>query len=250
MLALVRRSIVNIARQPQLVVPVTLFPLMFAALNAAAMERARFLPGFPKVDSFLDFMLATVIVQGTLFSAVSGGAEMALDIEGGFFDRLVSSPVPRAAIIVGRLGGNAALAIFQTAVYVGLLGAFGVTVKGGPLGLATLFVSAVLLAVGIGGVAVALGVRTGSAEAVQAAFPVFFISLFMSSAFFPRQLMRGWFKAVVTVNPVTWLVESMRSLVIDSFHVTQAARAIGIAAGICVVSVFASRAAMQRRVTQ
>jgi ABC-2 type transport system permease protein len=72
----------------------------------------------------------------------------------------------------------------------------------------------------------------------------------MSSAFFPRQLMRGWFKAVATVNPVTWLVESMRSVVIGSFEFGQAARALVLAFGLCVAAVLLSTAALRQRVSK
>jgi ABC-2 type transport system permease protein len=94
---------------------------------------------------------------------------------------------------------------------------------------------------------VAIALRTGSAEVVQATFPVFFISLFASSAFFPRQLMQGWFKAVATVNPMSFMIEAVRALVITGFSVADALEAIGVVAVIFAVALFLSLAALRRR---
>lgn len=247
-LALSRRSVVSIIRQPQLVIPSMFFPLMLAALNTASMGRAVNLPGFPKVDSFLDFAMATTILQGVLFGATGSGTDMAVDIEGGFFDRLAASPASRGSILIGRMAGAAVLAVFQSLVFIGILTAFGASIKGGPAAFVAILVVAMLLAVGIGGFAVALALRTGSAEAVQAAFPVFFISLFLSSAFFPKELMKGWFKTVATVNPLSTMIEAVRRLIIQGFSFHDALTAIAVPAVLAVVSVSVASMALQRRV--
>lgn len=245
---LARRSVINTARQPQMLVPSLFFPLMFAALNSAAFSKTIHLPGFPKVDSFLDFVLATTVVQGVLFGAIGGGNDMAVDIQDGFFDRLVSSPVRRSSILVGRLAGAAVLGAFQAAVYVAVLMSFGARIKGGVPSFLILVVVAMVLAVGIGGFALAIALKTGSSEAVQAFFPVFFISLFLSSAFFPRTLMRGWFRTVAGYNPISWLIEALRSLVISSFDWSQAGKAIAIGLGLCVLSIGIASRSLARRI--
>ena len=99
------RSVVAIARQPALVVPSLIFPLFFAALGTSSFSRAIALPGFPKVDSFLDFALAGTIVQGVLFGSTVGASALATDIQTGFFDRLLASPVARLSLLIGRLAG-------------------------------------------------------------------------------------------------------------------------------------------------
>jgi ABC-2 type transport system permease protein len=247
-LGLSRRSVLNTARQPQMLVPSLFFPLMFAALNSAAFNRTIDLPGFPRVDSFLDFVLATTVVQGVLFGAIGGGSDMAVDIQTGFFDRLVSSPVARASILVGRLAGAAVLGAFQTFIYVAVLLAFGASIKGGIPAFLVIVLAAMVLAVGIGGFALAIALRTGSSEAVQAFFPVFFIALFLSSAFFPRTLMRGWFATVAGYNPVSWLIEALRDLVIVGFDWNDALRALAIGLGISVVSIAIASRSLARRI--
>jgi ABC-2 type transport system permease protein len=246
--ALARRSIIGTVRQPALIFPSLFFPLLFAALNSAAFERTTRLPGFPKVDSFLDFVLATTVVQGVLFGAIGGGADMATDIEDGFFDRLAASPVPRSFILVGRLAGTAVLGAFQAVVFMAILMSFGATVKGGVPAMVAIVLVASVLALGVGGFAVTLALRTGSAEAVQGSFPLFFISVFISSAFFPRQLMHGWFRAVATVNPISWMVESLRHLVIVGFDAGSVCRAALIVGVLAVGTISLAALALRARV--
>ena len=247
---LARRSVVGLVRQPQVIFPSVFFPLLFTALNTASFNRATALPGFPEVDSFLDFAVATAVLQGVLFGAINGGTEMATDIQGGFFDRLVASPVRRWTIVVGRLVGGALLGAAQATIFIAVLSAFGAEVKGGAAGAVVIVAVATLFAVGIGGFAVALALRTGSAEAVQGFFPIFFISLFLSSAFFPKETMDGWYKAVASLNPLSWMVEAMRTQVIQGFSGEDALRAFLIAAVLATTSVAFAGRSLRKRVTQ
>jgi ABC-2 type transport system permease protein len=172
---------------------------------------------------------------------------MAVDIQDGFFDRLVASPVSRSAIVLGRLAGAAVLGAIQAVVFMGVLTAFGAHIEGGVAAVLVIIVVAMLLAVGIGGLAVAIALKTGSAEIVQAFFPVFFISLFASSAFFPRQLMSGWFKGVAAANPLSYMIEAVRALILTGFDVADALKAIAIVAGLCVLALLLSLRALQSR---
>jgi ABC-2 type transport system permease protein len=245
--ALSRRSILGIFRQPQVVFPSMFFPLFFAALNAAAFDRTTSLPDFPPVESFLQFLLPATIMQGVLFGSTSAGNEMAIDIQNGFFDRLIASPVSRTSILVGRLAGAGVLGVIQTIVFILILWPFGADVRGGFSAMAVLCIAGGLMAMGIGGFGLALALRSGSSEAVQGSFPLVFVLLFMSSAFFPRQLMDGWYKAVASNNPLSWLVEALRHQVIVGFDVGEAAKAIGIGVAICVLSISIAGGQLRRR---
>ncbi|MEI8323590.1 MAG: ABC transporter permease, partial [Actinomycetes bacterium] len=181
--AMSKRSVIALIRQPALVVPSMIFPLFFAALGTSSFGRAIHLPGFPKVDSFLDFSLAGTIVQGVLFGSVQSGSALATDIENGFFYRLMAAPSSRLGILVGRLAGAAAYGAFQTLFFSLLLLPFGMTIKGGPLGVLVMVISGGLIAIAISGFMAAAALKTGSSEAVQGIFPLVFIMLFFSSAF-------------------------------------------------------------------
>lgn len=241
------RAVRNIRRQPPVFVPAMVFPLIFTAMNASAFARATSLPRFPEVDSFLAFLLPAVVLQGVMFGSTSAGTEIATDVADGFFDRLVASPVSRVAILVGRMAGGAVLGAIQVLWFVGWLIPFGATMAGGPRSLAVFVVAGMLVAVAIGGFHVAVGLRTGSAEAVQGTFPLVFIALFTSSAFFPRQLMSGWYANLARVNPLTWMIEALRDLATVGFSAGDALVALAVPVGIGAVSLNLAMLALRRR---
>ncbi len=247
--AMSKRSILALVRQPALVVPSMIFPLFFAALGTSSFGRAINLPGFPKVDSFLDFSLAGTIVQGVLFGSVQSGSALATDIENGFFYRLMAAPSSRLSILVGRLAGAAAYGAFQTLFFCLLLLPFGMSIKGGPLGVLVMVVSGGLIAIAISGFMAAAALKTGSSEAVQGIFPLVFIMLFFSSAFFPRQTMSGAYKHIADFNPISHLIEGMRDLCIDGLSSGAIARAILVPIAIMIVSFTVALRALAQRIT-
>lgn len=245
--AMSRRSVLAIARQPALVIPSLIFPLFFAALGSSSFDRATALPGFPEVDSFLDFALAGSIVQGVLFGSVTGGAALATDIENGFFDRLLASPTSRVSILVGRLAGAAVFGAVQALFFTLVLMPFGVQVQAGIVGVLAIVVSGGLIGMAIGGFTAAMALRTGSAEAVQGSFPLLFIALFLSSTFFPRETMSGVYGAIADINPLSYLVEGMRGLIIDGISATYLLEALLIPIAIGVVSIGLALRMLDRR---
>src|ERR1700755_3256995 len=111
--ALALRTLRNVLRRPQFLAPLVLMPTLFLAINTGGLHRTTDLPGFPHVDGFLDFQLAGAITQSLLLGGVMQGIGTALEIEGGFFDRLVASPIPRVAIVFGRVLARAPVAPAQ-----------------------------------------------------------------------------------------------------------------------------------------
>jgi ABC-2 type transport system permease protein len=236
-LAMSKRSIIAIVRQPALVIPSLIFPLFFAALGTSSFGRAVRLPNFPKVDNFLDFSLAGTIIQGVLFGSVTGGAALATDIEMGFFDRLLATPTSRVSILVGRLAGAALFGAFQALVFILILLPFGVTIQAGVPGFVVIVLCGGLTGMAIGGFTAAIALKTGSSEAVQGSFPLLFIGLFFSSAFFPRQTMQGAYKVIANLNPISHLVEGVRGLVTDGFTASHVAAALLIPLAIGAFSI-------------
>ncbi|MEC8729654.1 MAG: ABC transporter permease, partial [Actinomycetota bacterium] len=148
--ALSSRSVLSLVRQPSLVVPSLVFPLFFVALGAASFARAINIPGFPKVDSFLDFALAGSVVQGVLFGSVTSATALATDIETGFFDRLLVAPSSRTAILVGRLAGAMVYGLAQTLFFTIVLFPFGLSIRSGPLGLIAMMIGGLFTALAVG----------------------------------------------------------------------------------------------------
>lgn len=246
--ALAWRSIITTIRLPQAWFPALFFPLVLMAIFTASFGGAPGLvPGFPPVRGFLDFAVCGAIVQGVLIGGTSAGAAFATDIEGGFFDRLVASPISRVAILTGRLGASIALGLFQAVLFISIAWIFGARVQAGALGLLVVLVITALFAAAVGGLGVFLALRTGSGEAVQGMFPLFFALLFFSSAFFPIETMTGWYAAVARANPISYLVEAMRVEVIGGATPGTTLAGIGIAAGLAAITIGASALALRRR---
>ncbi len=245
--ALSWRAILSIVRQPGSLIPSLTFPLLFMALSASAFARTTSLPGFPEVESFLQFLIATTVVQGALFSSVASGAAMATDIEGGFFERLVASPVARTSILVGRLMGSAFTGFVQAWLYLAVASLFGLTVEGGFVAMVMVAIIGATVAAGVGSIATTLALRTGSAEAVQGSFPLLFSLMFVSSAFFPRTLMNGWFQDVASINPISHLIEGVRTQVITGLDFGEYLVSLAIALAIVAFGVMTSTFALSRR---
>ncbi|HEX9258489.1 MAG TPA: ABC transporter permease, partial [Acidimicrobiales bacterium] len=248
--ALVRRSVVGTLREAHLLAPSLVFPLFFAALSSASFNRAVSLPGFPEVDSFLDFLLAGTILQGVMFGSVQGATGLATDIEQGFFERLLASPVARTSIVAGRLGSAFVMGAAQALLFTVVFVIFGVTIKSGPVGFVILLLAGGLIALAFGSLMGSVAIRTGSQEAVQGAFPLVFISLFLSSAFFPRETMSGWYRRVADVNPVSHIAEGLRQLVIGDLTLSAVARAIGIPLAISALGIALAVRSLNRRIAK
>jgi ABC-2 type transport system permease protein len=235
------------ARQPASAIPPLVFPLALLAVNSGGLQASTELPGFP-TTSFLAFALAVPFIQGALFSTMNAGTDLARDIQTGFFTRLSLTPMRGSALLAGQLTGIVTLGLVQAAVYttVGLL--VGVRFASGPAGILVLFLFAALVSLGFGALGSFLALRTGSGESIQGLFPVLFVFLFISSMNAPRSLMEvEWFRVAATLNPVSYLIECVRSLVITGWDVEALALGFGVAAVLGVVSIAAASWALVRR---
>ncbi len=209
-LVLGRRSVRNTFRHPQYLAPILVFPTLFLAVNTGGAGNAVNLPGFPEVAGFLDFQLAAGILQSTLLAAVSGGTGLALDIELGFTDRLFAAPISRPAIVIGRLSATFFLGMFG-AIWFLLLGLlFGAEVQGGALGALVVVLLGGLSAAAFGSLAAALALKSGTASVVQGTFPLVFVILFLSSAFFPAELMQEPASSAAAYNPLSFIADGLR----------------------------------------
>jgi ABC-2 type transport system permease protein len=209
-----RRAVIRTARQPANVVFPLVFPMLLLAVNAGGLKAATNLPGFP-TDSFLAFALAVPFVQGALLATINANVEFARDIQTGFLNRLALTPVRGLVLLVGQLGGLLTIALVQAIFYLAVGLAFGVRLESGVAGAVLLLLLEAVIALGFAAWGSWAALRTGSTEAVQGLFPVFFVFLFMSSMNMPRNLIEAdWFRWVATINPVSYLIEAVRSLVI------------------------------------
>jgi ABC-2 type transport system permease protein len=217
-LLLARRSVVHTARQPAAIVFPLLFPMLLLAVNSGGLKAETHLPGFP-TKSFVAFALAVPFIQGALFATMNAGTDLARDVETGFLSRLSLTPLRGAALLAGQLGGVVTLGVIQACFYILVGLVVGVRPAAGIGGVAVLLVFAAMIALAFGSIGAWAALRTGSPEAVQSLFPVFFVFLFISSMNIPRNLIgTTWFRYAATANPVSYLLECVRSLIITGWN--------------------------------
>ena len=233
--ALAKRSTLKTLRQPFQMFPIVFFPLILLAVNASGLRSATLLRGFP-THSYISFAIAVAFIQGAMFSLINTGTNLAEDIESGFFNRLALTPMRRLALIAGLLVGVAALGALQSSVYILIGLIFGAHLDAGVAGALVVIVLGSLAATGFGAIGCATALKTGSGEAVQGMFPLFFVFIFLSSSNLPRNLLKtGWFHTIANWNPISYLIEAFRSLFIFGWDAAALERGFAVALGILLV---------------
>jgi ABC-2 type transport system permease protein len=247
---LARRSVMRTLRQPAMVVPSLVFPLMLLAINSSGLDSATRLPGFP-TDSYFQFALAIPFVQGALFSANSAGTNVASDIESGFLNRLALTPLRRVALMMGQLAGILALGLIQAVTFVLVGVAFGSGIAAGVSGALVIVALSLVISMGFGSIGAFVALRTGSGEAVQGIFPLLFAALFLSSMALPRDLIEtDWFRTVADWNPVSYMLEAIRSLVISGWDGEALALGFACAGGLALIALTAASSALRTRMVR
>lgn len=247
---LARRSVLRTLRQPAQIVPALIFPLFLLAVNSGGLKDATNLPGFP-TNSYLTFALAVPFMQGALFSVMNSGTDLARDIETGFLNRLALTPLRGAALLSGLLAGTLVLGLVQGIVYlsVGLIA--GAELAAGAAGALMIILLGMAVTVAFGTIGLFIALRTGTGEAVQGLFPVFFVFLFLSSMALPLELIQtDWYRAIATANPVSYLLQAFRSLLIEGWNIGELALGFGIAAAVFVIGMYGAGAALKTRLVR
>jgi ABC-2 type transport system permease protein len=244
---LARRSMRKTLRQPFQLFPIVFFPIILLAVNASGLKSATLLAGFP-THSYVSFAIAVAFLQGAMFALINTGTNLAEDIESGFFNRLALTPLRRVALIGGLLVGVAAIGAVQSFVYIVIGLIAGAHLQAGFGGALVVIALGSLATLAFGTLGCAAALWTGSGEAVQGLFPLFFVFVFLSSSNLPRNLLgTGWFHTVADWNPISYLIEAFRSLYIYGWDTTALWRGFAVAIGFGAISLLATNAALHKR---
>lgn len=246
--ALGMRSIRQTFRRPQLMAPIIVFPTLLLAIQTGGAGSAINLPGFPPVQSFLQFMLAGAMMQSLMLAGNSGGIALAVDIEMGFTDRLFAAPISRFTIVLGRLAGTAALGLFAALWFLAIGLIFGAEIESGVPGALIAIALVTTCALAVGGIGAAIALRTGSASVVQGLFPLVLVVLFISTAFFPQDLMIEPAKTIAEYNPLSFVVDGIRDPMISGISGSETLDAVLAIAGIAALGLVLSARALRHRV--
>jgi ABC-2 type transport system permease protein len=214
-IALGRRSLREAIRQPDALFMTMFIPIFFLVVNTG--QAAEIFPsdttGFLEGQGYGAFQLPITL----LLAASFGMAALFLveEIEGGYFDKLRAIPIPRYAIVLGRLVAEGAKGIVISVLIVVIALPFGITIASGPLGFVLLIALSALWGVVYAGFMQLIALKTRSAAATNSGGLIFFPLLFLTPNFVPRDMLTEPMEVAATLNPVTYLMEAMRSLILD-----------------------------------
>ena len=206
--ALVRRAMNELTRVPGAAIPGVLAPTIFFLGLTAVFGSLTLLPGFD-TDSYQSFLLPVSLMQGAAFTGAATGVNLARDIEQGWFDRLLSSPMPRPVLLAGLVLSASLRALIPAAFL--LIVAFAIGAHWpGILGLAI----AIAIVMGMAVVAATWGTSLALRFRTQSAAPLMqvgmLLAVLMTTAYAPLDLLTGWLQEVARINPVTQVVEAAR----------------------------------------
>ena len=229
----VRNLKIWVTQPAALIPPLFISGFLFIIFGAAFGEVTR-LPGFP-ADDYKAFLVAMILIQAVIFSGGDAGFAMLTDILSGYFDKLLLAPINRFSILFGSLLLAGTRALLQAVVIVLLAFALGVSFKGGVLGAIFIIVLAAAFGVTWSCLGLIIALKTKSAQATQASFVLFFPFIFLTTAFMPKEMLTGWFQVAVTINPVNYVLEGIRVIVIEGWVWDTILIGIGVMAAMTVV---------------
>ncbi|MCY4618097.1 MAG: ABC transporter permease [Chloroflexi bacterium] len=219
------RTVRSWFRQPWIEVTNVFIPHFFLAVGIAGFG---FLAdrGFG-VSNYLGFLVPMAVLQIVAGPSSASGFAIVSDLQRGYFDKLLLTPASRWSIIFGRVAADGLRAVLYSSIVVAVALTFGSGVVAGVGGVLVLLLMAGLFGVAYSGVGIFIALRTASAEAAQASFMLFYPLLFMAPAYVPREIFSDWLRWIATVNPVTYMMEGMREIVLGDFAASAAVEDVG-----------------------
>ena len=239
------RAVRAIPREPEAVIPALVVPIFFFVVNIGALENVtQTIPGF-------DFK-AFYLPMGFVFAVtgVSRASALVTDIQNGYFDRLLVTPIRRISLLLGLMVADIVLVVSLTVPVLALGFLVGVRFETGPLGIVALVALSGLWGLVFTGFPYAIALKTGNPAAVNSSFILFFPFAFLTTALVPMEELSGWLKTVATYNPVTYLLAGMRSLVIEGWRWRTIGGALLAIAGVGALSMSLALLALRGRVAR
>lgn len=213
---LTKRAVREAIRTPEATVPLLFIPVFFLFVNLGQLGDQFRGEEFLQGQNYAAFQLPVSLIFAVI--GIGSGLAMVAEIENGYFDKFLVAPIPRVTILLGRLAADFLRNLITATVVLGIGYALGVRVKSGPVGVLLLIVMCALFGVVYGSSAILIALRTRNTQAVNLASLVFFPLLFLSPNAVPREAMQGWLEKAAAFNPVTYVIEGIRSLILDGWE--------------------------------
>lgn len=240
------RACRGVFREPEFFVPALIVPVFFFVVNIGALQDVAQTGGL--VGDFKAFQLPVAIIFAV--TGVSRASALVIDIQSGYFDRLLLTPVRRPVLLLGLMVADV-MSVLLLAIPVTALGLIlGVSFETGILGIVVFLLYGSLWGLAFAGFAYAIALKTGNPAAVNSSFVLFFPFAFLTTSFLPKEALTGWLSTVATYNPVTYVLGGLRSLITDGWEWTELAQGLGCIVAVMAVSFGLASAAMRGRITQ
>jgi ABC-2 type transport system permease protein len=238
------RYLKKLVRNPILLFFSLFQPIIFLLLFTQLFSKFSTLPGFlaaTGASSYLQFATAGILLQNAFGSALQSGTSIVLDLDTGYLQKMLVTPVSRYAILLGRLTSDAFRVIVQSAIILALAYALGATVETGVVGILLMLFTVAFFGLAWSGISLAIGLKTRSSETVFAiggflTFPL----LFMSTALTPKLFMPDWISNVSNFNPISYTVDAARALMVTGYDWSTVLKAFGVIGLIAVVTLGAT----------
>lgn len=242
--AIAGRALRAVPRDLETVFPPVFIAVFFFLVNIATLEQIteRQMAGF----DFEAFQMATAVLLGV--TGVSRAPALVLDVQDGYFDRLLLTPIRRLAILLGHMTADIAISLALTVPVILIGFVVGVRFESGPLGVLAFMLLAALWSLAFSGFAYAIALKTGNPGAVNTSFMLFFPFLFLTSSYVPRDQLNGWLDTVAGINPVTYLLEGLRSLTMQGWEWDELGKALLAVAAVGAISMSLCFGALRGRI--
>ncbi len=239
-----RRALRSLLREPEAIIPALTIPVFFYAVNIGALQDlAESAPG--ELD-FKAFQLPVAIVFAV--TGVSRANLLVTDIQSGYLDKLLVTPVRRSALLLGMMVADFVLVLCLSSLVVVLGFVVGVRFDSGAIGVLAFLLLSSAWGLAFTGFPYTVALRTGNPAAVNSAFLIFFPFAFLTTSFLPMEALTSWLRALATWNPVTYLLAGLRSLVSDGWVPDDLVRALASVGGIGLVTFSMAFSSLQKRV--
>ena len=227
------RSLREAMRQPFIELGNIFIPVFFFFVTIGSLQRVAG-KAFG-VDDWVGFQLPVALLQAVAVGTAGSG--LVTDMQRGYFDKLALTPAPRISLILGRMAADGVRGFVLSLVILIVGFAAGTGLKAGPGGALVLLAIGTVFSLAYSGLGVSLALKTGSNQAVQLSFLLFFPLIFLSPAFAPKEVFSGWLEFLATINPITYVLEGCRSLVLEGWDAAALGKAFAAIAGMATLTV-------------
>ncbi len=239
------RSLRSMVRDKEAVIPPLIIGAFFYVVNVGTLSKLG--EGAANIGNYKAFQLPPAVIFA--ITGLSRAGALVSDIQNGYFDRLLATPVRRVSLLLGLMVADFTLAFTLTLPIIGVASAFGVRFATGIIGILIFALISALWGLAFTGFSYAIALKTANPAAVNSAFLIFFPFAFLTTTTVPKSEMSGWLQGVVSLNPVTYLLDGLRAVVDDGWT-SDIFGALGAIAGVFAIGFTLAFLALRGRVNR